>query len=191
MKNFIQFINESLITELDYSNQDLKVIPDLPDSLQILWCDNNQLQVLPDLPDSLQILYCRNNQLQVLPDLPDSLKKLSCRDNQLKILPELPDSVQILYCSYNQLQILPELPDSLQILYCHNNPLEFLIPEKFWKQQDQDWLEQYLEKIKSYDFQEMIWEKYGEEHLIQFIKYLDPRIQEKSNLVQAHLSGFI
>ena len=68
-------------------------------------------------------------------------------------------------------------------------------PEKrlslVWKFQDQDWLEQYLEKIKSYDFQEMIWEKYGEEHLIQFIKYLDPRIQEKSNLVQAHLRGFI
>ena len=131
MKNFIQFINESLITELNYSNQDLKVLPKLPDSLQQLWCYNNQLQVLPDLPDSLQILWC------------------------------------------------------------YNNPIESFIPEKFWKQQDQKWLKDYLNKIKSYKFQKEIWDKYGEEHLIQFIKYLDPRIQEESNLVQAYLHGFI
>ena len=53
MKNFIQFINESLITELNYSSQGLKVLQELPDSLQKLSCHNNQLQVLPNLPDSL------------------------------------------------------------------------------------------------------------------------------------------
>ena len=131
MKNFIQFINESLITELNYSHQGLKVLPDLPDSLQDLYCCNNKLQVLPDLPDSLQILYC------------------------------------------------------------DYNPLESLIPEKFWKQQDKKWLEEYINKIKSYKFQKEIWDKYGENHLIQFIKYLDPRIQEKSKLVQANLNGWI
>ena len=151
MKNFIQFINESLITELNYSTKGLKVLPDLPDSLQKLYCHYNQLRVLPDLPDSLQYLYCYNNQLQVL----------------------------------------PQLPDSLQQLYCWNNPIESFIPEKFWKQQDKKWLEEYINKIKSYKFQKEIWEKYGEEHLIQFIKYLDPRIQEESNLVQAYLHGFI
>ena len=171
MKNFIQFINESLITKLDYSSQGLNVLPELPDSLQELYCRDNQLQVLPELPDSLQYLYCYDNQLEVLPDLPDSLQQLNCFNNQL--------------------QVLPDLPDSLQYLYCDNNPIESFIPEKFWDQQNQVWLKKYLEKIKSYKFQEMIWDKYGEEHLIQFIKYLDPRIQEESNLVQAHLHGFI
>jgi Leucine-rich repeat (LRR) protein len=114
------------VTELYCSHNQLKELPVLPHSLELLDCDNNQLKELPVLPDSLKELYCSNNQLKELPVLPDSLKVLFCSNNQLKELPVLPDSLKGLYCIENQLKELPVLPDSLEYLYCSNNQLKEL-----------------------------------------------------------------
>ena len=48
-----------------------------------LECNNNQLTVLPELPDNLEILYCYNNQLTELPKLPDSITRLTCYHNPI------------------------------------------------------------------------------------------------------------
>ena len=46
-------------------------------------CSKNNLKKLPDLPNSLEYLICFNNKLTELPDLPNSLKQLECLRNRL------------------------------------------------------------------------------------------------------------
>ena len=130
-------IFENVVTELDYSEQRRKS--------------------LPELPKSLKYLYCYNNQLKSLPELPKLLESLDCGDNQLESLPELPDSLKYLFCHNNKLKSIPKLPDSLIILCCDNNPLECLIPEKFIHYQDKEWLDyHYYPMINSYEGQKKI-----------------------------------
>ena len=69
--NFYSF--RYLIT-LNVSCQKLTLLPELPSSLQILYCDYNQLTSLPELPSGLQELHCyNNNQLTSLPEFPSGL----------------------------------------------------------------------------------------------------------------------
>ena len=91
------------ITELNYNSQNLSELPELPDTLEILYCHNNNLSELPELPDTLETLYCHNNNLSELPELPDTLIELSCYNNNLSELPQLPDTLEILDCEDNKL----------------------------------------------------------------------------------------
>ena len=75
---------ESIQTEMDVSGKDLTSLPELPNSLEILYCNNNKLNSLPELPNSLERLWCHNNKLNSLPELPNSLKTLWCHNNQFK-----------------------------------------------------------------------------------------------------------
>ena len=111
---------------LDLIHLGLTHLPDLPDTLKILYCNYNKLTSLPDnLPRNLEILYCSYNELTILPNnLPRNLEILYCSyNNKLTSLPDLPDTLQILYCSYNQLTSLPDLSRNLEILYCDHNQL--------------------------------------------------------------------
>jgi Leucine-rich repeat (LRR) protein len=57
-------------------------LPELPSSLQMLYCDKNQLTEIPELPYSLQRLYCEYNRLTNLPELKtSSLQRLYCSNN--------------------------------------------------------------------------------------------------------------
>lgn len=47
---------ENVITFLNLSNQNLIELPDLPDTLEILWCYSNKLIELPKLPSHSSIL---------------------------------------------------------------------------------------------------------------------------------------
>jgi Leucine-rich repeat (LRR) protein len=137
MKKYLQYIKESNIIELDYSSKKLKELPELPDSLQKLYCSDNKLTSLPELPESLKRLYCYKNKLTQLPELPESLKRL--------------------YCFKNKLTQLPKLPNNLNSFSCSNNPLKCLIPSKFIEQQSIPWLkEYYYPMINSYEGQKII-----------------------------------
>jgi len=103
------------------SNNQLKVLPDLPNSLQELECNNNQLTLLPALPPGLTLLNCNNNQLTLLPDLPPNLTELNCSNNRLALLPDLPSGLEYLDCGNNQLTRLPPLPGSLIEFNCLGN----------------------------------------------------------------------
>jgi len=128
---------ENVVRYLDYTDQDRKSLPKLPDTLIDLFCFNNRLKFLPKLPKSLQ--------------------RLSCSHNILEYLPELPESLEHLHCFNNKLKFLPELPESLKYLDCSRNPLECIIPDKFIHYQDEKWLEEYYyPMIKSYEFQKKI-----------------------------------
>jgi len=111
------------------SNNQLTVLPALPDTLELLHCLRNQLTALPDLPDSLEILSCGVNRLTALPVINPSisLEILMCDENQLTALPNLDGTnLRFLYCSDNQVTVLPTLPGSLRVLVCKNNRLTVL-----------------------------------------------------------------
>ena len=97
-------IDYASITELNLSNQELDVLPDL--SMYI----------------NLKILDCYNNKITSLDNLPSSLIELSCDNNNLTSLDNLPSSLKILYCYNNNLTLLDNLPSSLKELSCGCNP---------------------------------------------------------------------
>ena len=109
----------------------------------------------------------------------DGILDLDSKD--LTKLETLPEGITNLSCSYNQLNSLPELPNSLKYLSCYNNPLECLIPEKFWEQQDKDWFNEYLTKIKSFEFQEKIIKENKIDVLMDLYKndLIHPEIKQK------------
>ena len=108
------------------NNNQLPVLPELPEGLKHLSCNNNLLPVLPELPERLTILYCNNNQLEMLPDLPSRLECLTCDFNRLVKLPELPATLDELSCRNNQLEMLPKFPPKLYTLFCQFNRLKQL-----------------------------------------------------------------
>ena len=103
--------------EIDCSGMELRKIPALPKTVQVLICSDNELTELPALPN-IRVLYCSNNELTELPALPN-VRELYCRNNELTELPALPN-VQVLHCWSNQLTSLPALPN-VRELYCRNN----------------------------------------------------------------------
>ena len=131
-----QLDNYDEIIYINWHNNKLSSLPQLPNSLEILWCSSNNLYCLPQLPISLISLSCYNNNLSSLPQLPKSLIYLYCDHNNLSSLPQLPNSLKELYCSYNNLSSLPQLPNSLEKIWCDNNPIYNYIKKYFnnhWK----------------------------------------------------------
>lgn len=118
------------MTTLDYSNQNLTVLPEIPEGTEFLNCSNNQLTHLPKLPSTLKTLYCASNLLTSLPSLPEGLHTLNCSFNRLNFS-SLPNSLTSFVCSFNNLSHLPELPPFLKTLKCDHNNLTHLpqLPE--------------------------------------------------------------
>ena len=56
-----QLDNYDEIIYINWHNNKLSSLPQLPNSLEILHCFNNNLSSLPKLPNSLKILYCYND----------------------------------------------------------------------------------------------------------------------------------
>lgn len=124
VENYLDVLPEN-IDQITLGYQPIYFIPDLKrfSNLIFLNCCNNQLKSLPNLPQSLKVLYCPNNDLEELPELPHTLRSLYCYKNKLKYLPHIPTTLTKLYCSYNCLFILPELPRNIYELRINDNPL--------------------------------------------------------------------
>ena len=68
----------------------------------MLECSDNNIRVLENIPLCLKWLYCNNNQLSRLPDnLPYTLVELLCNNNKLTSLPTLPPNLLRLWCANN------------------------------------------------------------------------------------------
>ncbi len=131
------------LDSLDFTINQISVLPPLPNSLKYLRCGQNSLTSVPVLPDSLEYFDCMQNSITVLPPLPLSLKKLGCQRNLLNVIPVLPPSILELWisenplnslpllppnltlfsCGHLNLDTLPNLPNTLKTLYCNNNNL--------------------------------------------------------------------
>ena len=121
-----QFENAKKNGCLYLSNMNLKFLPEIPDYVQELNCDNNKLMFLPTLPKTLRRLSANNNYLKSLPKLPKSLLFLYCSNNRLTYLPSLPQSLLEIDCSVNQIVRLPKLPSQLYFFRISQNRLQYL-----------------------------------------------------------------
>ena len=65
------------------NNNNLFIIPKLPNLLEYLCCETNKISNLPELPNSLLYLYCYNNILSSLPELPNSAFDLHYFNNPI------------------------------------------------------------------------------------------------------------
>jgi hypothetical protein len=52
------------------------------DKVVYINCSNNNLTLIPELPNSVQYICCERNKLNSLPELPNSLQRLWCNDNK-------------------------------------------------------------------------------------------------------------
>ena len=98
--NFLMKLDTSrlplTLVELICNNNDLCYIGDLSKftQLKVVNVNNNNLEYLPKMPQSLEILWCNNNKIKHLIDIKEmSLIHLDCSNNNLKMIPELPISL--------------------------------------------------------------------------------------------------
>lgn len=90
--------------------------------LTILDCSENALKKLMALPETLKELYCHHNQLMALPSLPAGLKKLNISNNLLMGELALPNGLTHLTCHHNQLAGFPTgIPATLVQFSAANN----------------------------------------------------------------------
>ena len=103
------------VLKLEICNSDVSLKPFV--NLKVLNCYYNQLKRLPELPDSLEELNCEENSLEEIPKLPLNLKYLYCSRNNLVNLPELPENLERVYCADNYITELPEFPRNVKKKY--------------------------------------------------------------------------
>jgi len=111
------------IDNINFSDNNLPVLPVLPQNLVVLNCQHNALTELPPLPDTITHLDISYNQFVILPDLPPRLRFLSCTNNQIEYIGQIPNTLEHLICYDNKLKHLPEL-ESRQTCTrgtCYNN----------------------------------------------------------------------
>lgn len=108
---------------LGCEHNDIRNLPELPNTLLYLTCSFNKLEYLPSLNECLLHLECNNNKIKILPPLSDTLEFIDCEHNHLTEFPSLNDKLRHLNCSYNQLKQLPVLNYNLEYLYCSYNQL--------------------------------------------------------------------
>ena len=109
----VNIINAPMLTWIDLSKNNIKVLPDLSKccpALKTLCLDDNFIEDFQNpLPNSLHDITCKNN---LLTKIPDSILKLQ--------------SIKYLYLSGNKITHIPKLPQSLSKLQVfHNNISEF------------------------------------------------------------------
>ena len=94
------------IEELDLSNKNLTVLPDLSKyiNLKVLKCNDNKITNLDNLPPGLLELKCLNNKITNLDNLPPGLTILYCWNNNLTSLDNLPPGLKQLYCGNDEWQ---------------------------------------------------------------------------------------
>lgn len=99
-----------------------KLIPELPQGLEVLFSDGTNL-ITPStlIPSSLRVFHVIYSDLNELPLLPTGLKEMDVSNNQLTILPTLPNTLEKLNVSSNQLTFIPDLPQGLKDLNVAQN----------------------------------------------------------------------
>ena len=114
--------------EIDVKWNRLSFLPSLRKFkwLKRLDCSSNLIAVLPDLPDSLEVLLCRDNLMISIPKLPRNLRRIDCSGNRITRLPRLNGALTILYCTHNLLESLPEFNPRLVKVKAYNNRIRLL-----------------------------------------------------------------
>lgn len=99
--------------------------------IEVLSILDTNLSLIPELPESLEMFYCnRNRRLTQLPNLEDTnVRVLECRDNKLTSLPLLSEDIKMIDATGNELSHFPNVPHGLDALYVSDNPFTKKIKE--------------------------------------------------------------
>jgi hypothetical protein len=99
--------------------------------IEVLSILDTNLSLIPELPESLEMFYCnRNRRLTQLPNLEDTdVRVLECRDNKLTSLPVLSEDIKRIDATGNELSRFPNVPRGLDALYVSDNPFTKKIKE--------------------------------------------------------------
>lgn len=116
------------------NNNNLDSLPELlPARLIYLSCTNNNITSLPIQEESLyswatlnnlNMLYCNNNNINELPFLPRNLTNLNCSNNNMTKITAFPPNLKTINCSDNKLTNLPTFPNTLRNLYYIGNDFD-------------------------------------------------------------------
>jgi len=107
------------LEKLNCYGNNIESIPDLKDNINLRHIDfsQNKLKELPELPEKLDYFDCFNNFINKMPELPKTLNYFECSQNNLKELPELPENLETFCCVDNPLEMMPKLPESVERIY--------------------------------------------------------------------------
>jgi hypothetical protein len=119
----------SQLKSLICTGSDTSELPQLPDTIETLWCNSNSIRQIKTLPSSLVNFDISYNSISKLPQLPKQLEVLYCAFNNITYISSLPQTIQRLDCSFNRITYLPSC-STLQLNYleCSDNYIGTLPP---------------------------------------------------------------
>jgi Leucine-rich repeat (LRR) protein len=107
-------------------NSKLNFINILPNNLVIFRCSFCDLKYIPPLPKSIEILHIDNNKLTELPLLEHTnIKKLYCHNNFINQIIGLNFKIEVLHCHNNKISLYQTMPKSLKEVSSCNNPVVY------------------------------------------------------------------
>jgi hypothetical protein len=111
------------LTSLLISDNNLAVIPNLPENLTFLDASCNEITTLTNFPDSLKDVSLHTNSLTRLPRLHEGLVSLMVFNNELIELNGIPSSIRELDASWNRLQRVPPINYPIEFVDFSHNPV--------------------------------------------------------------------
>ena len=118
------------LEKLDLSVNELSCVPKLNNTLKVLnVSDNKKIVMIEKLPDSLEILKCENCNISFLGELPINLKMLIAYSNSIKQIQTFPPKLLKLDLSHNELENISKFPQGLvNIDVSYNKLTTILLP---------------------------------------------------------------
>jgi hypothetical protein len=108
---------------LNISYQNLKALPEIPENIKILICNNNQIENIEYLPKNVLYLDCSFNNLKDFNFIKDTnLHSLIIKGNKDTKIEAIPNSLKFLDCSFCKIRSLPYL-NNIDVLICKGNKL--------------------------------------------------------------------
>jgi hypothetical protein len=119
--NNLSDIKLSNIETLICNDNNLRILPQLPDNLKTLCCHkNSKLKYLPKLPKSLQLLYCYGCLVNHIPNIPTKILLINIDRPIVSVddieLYEKSYEKHYIYSPHKNLLLLPELHNSVYLV---------------------------------------------------------------------------
>lgn len=110
-------------TSLEYifsSHNNLITFPKFPNTLYSLNCSYNKLRIITNLPDSLEIIILISNQIEKIQKFPNNIKIINIDYNLLTELPIIPENTEEFTCNHNKLISMPKIKSNKIWYLCFN-----------------------------------------------------------------------
>lgn len=118
---------------LNVSNNNIYMLPLLPNSIEYLYLNNNKILNIPNFPKSLKHLECSHNKIMHISYIAKNIQTIICDHNQICQLPYLSEFhfLKTLICNSNLIKELPPLPNGIEYINYSDNPIEIFVPFPF------------------------------------------------------------